>query len=162
MTNAERKERQLGLFLKEMGGDPAVTNFLSEYTNINIRHTYAQQLVLYRRHLRSKGITTTYTEMMKDNLRCLAALDPTDVITKTRHLSWLKEYLNVVPIGEKASESKRKTASQAVRMFYRATTAPSGGITEWPSRSPRPSPTPWRSTTSGRSSTPCRPGCGRR
>lgn len=113
--------------LRELGNDPAVTNFMSKYANSITKALYLANLAQYLRWLRTKGICLTPSEIITDNLVSQFKSDPTDVISKAKHTNLLNEYVNTTMFGKEYSESARRLASASVRMFYGRNNSPLWG-----------------------------------
>ena len=110
--------------LERMGPSRAMDTLLSKYGNLGTRLTYVYDLSLYFDWLKEKGITMTPEELVKDNLECVFRSDPTDVITKAKHTSWLDEFVNKHLIEQDCAESRRRHATAAVRAFYKRNNSP--------------------------------------
>jgi integrase len=122
---AERKaEQSLASKLREIGPSPAVDRFLRKYGNVRTKATYALELALYLRWLKSKGVSTSPDGLVEDNLRCVFESKPTDVSTKRRHTDLLSEYVNSYLVEKDYSEQKRACAASAIRGLYKSNDSP--------------------------------------
>ena len=118
MTAEGRAQKALDGFLKEIGSSETVERFLSGYGNVRTRATYACELALYFRWLKSKGLESNPDALIRNNLKCVYESKPTDVLTKRKHTDLLGEYINVYLMEQDSSESKRSLSSAAIRSFY--------------------------------------------
>ena len=118
---AERKaEQSLASKLREIGPNRAVGRFLQKHGNIRTKATYALELALYLRWLKSREVNLSPDELVVDNLRCVFESKPIDVETKRKHTDLLSEYINGCLVEKDYSESKRQVAASAIKGFYQA------------------------------------------
>ena len=118
---AEKKsEQSLASKLREIGPSRAVTRFFQKYGNVRTKATYAVELALYLRWLKSRGVTMGPDALVQDNLICVFKSDAVVVETKRRHTDWLNDYVNGYMMEKEFSESKRLCAAAAIKGLYKA------------------------------------------
>jgi hypothetical protein len=110
--------------LQRMGPSRVIDSLLSKYGNLGTRLTYAYDLSIYPDWLKEKGITMIPDALAKDNLECIFRSDPTDVITKAKHTSWLDEYVNKYLVEIDCTESRRRHVTSVVKAFYERGNSP--------------------------------------
>jgi integrase len=110
---------QIRRALEQIGPSEGVTRFLSKYGNVRTKAVYVEHLKLWFMWLRRKGVELSPDELLRDNLQCVFESGPTDVGTKRRHTDWLNDFVNSYMVERGSSESHRREAAAAVKMFYK-------------------------------------------
>lgn len=108
----ERKRR-------EIGPSRAVERLLAKYGSVSTRKNYLVAIALYLRWLRTRGVTMSPDELVRDNLVCVFRSDPTEVEVKRRHTDWLDEFVNGYLVERGYSESHRRLVAAGIQQLYK-------------------------------------------
>ncbi len=112
-------ESQVRSKLRLIGPSAAVKRFVDAYGKVKTKRNYLVCLWRYLGWLKSKGVTMTPDELVKDNLLCVFKSDPTDVITKRKHTDFLNDFGNVFLVQRGMKEKSREVYAASIQQFYR-------------------------------------------